>query len=138
MRVLAVDYGFSRIGIAVGETDPGIASPRLPLAASGSLRTDADHISESAKKEEAERIVVGLPIEPDGKHGRMARVCTQLVKHLTDLGWTVAVVDERLSSVSADAQLREEGLKASQRRKRIDGEAAAVIFQRYVDEQISP
>lgn len=135
MRVLAVDFGFKRIGLAMGETDHGIATARPNMTANGSLRADAEQISQLAKREMAERIVLGLPLDPDGTEGRMARICGQLAGHLEALGWTVSLIDERLSSKSAEVVLREEGLKASQRRKRVDGEAAVTIFEMFIHEQ---
>jgi len=138
MRVLAVDFGFKRIGLAVGESDPVIATPRPSLTALGSLKRDAEQIGQFAKREQVEQVVVGLPLEPDGEPGRMAKICRQLADHLTNLGLKVALVDESLSSKVAEQTLRETNLTAAGRRKRIDGEAAVVIFERYIDEQTSP
>lgn len=127
MRVLAVDLGRLRIGIAVGETEFRIATPRPHLAATGTLKKDAEAISVLAKGEEVERIVVGQPLNEEDE--RMARVCGQLADLIRELGWDVDLVDESFSSVQADANMAD--LKGSQRRKRRDGEAAAIILDRY-------
>ena len=127
MRLLGVDFGFKRIGLAIAETEAAIITPRPPLTASGTLKADAKVLSEYAKREEAVAIVIGLPLEEDGVEGKMARICRTLAGHLTELGHRVEVVDESMSSVEADAGLREFGLKASQRRKLRDGEAARLI-----------
>lgn len=132
MRLLGVDFGFSRIGIAVGESEPRVVSPRPSFAAAGALKRDAVAIGELAKREEAQAIILGLPLK-DGEEERMARICRMLAGHLEDLGFTVHLVDETLSSVEAENVLFEAGLKASQRRKARDGEAACRIIERYLD-----
>ncbi|HEY0868309.1 MAG TPA: Holliday junction resolvase RuvX [Fimbriimonas sp.] len=136
MRVLGIDFGFKRIGVAVGETGAGVASARPPLEAAGALKRDAERISLLARREEADAIVVGLPLEK-GVEGRMARICRTLGEHLASLGERVEFVDESLSSVEAEATLRGDDLKASQRRKLRDGEAARLILERYMHEEAS-
>lgn len=136
MRVLGVDFGFARIGLAVGESEHGITSMRPPIAASGKLADDAAKIAALAKREEAEVVVVGLPYEEDGTAGRMVRVCLQLADRLQEQGCTVATVDESGSTHAAEANLRQQSeLKASQRRKMRDAEAARIILERFFDEQ---
>lgn len=130
MRVLGVDWGSKRIGIAVGDAESGVFSPRPALTASGALKRDAEGISTKAAEEEAEAIVVGLPIATEGEE-RMERICRHLASHLQDLGLKVFTVDEALTSVTAHRDLRDAGLKASQRRRHIDGEAAVRILERW-------
>jgi len=132
MRVLGVDFGFARIGLATGDSDMGVFSPRPALKASGALKKDAEAILVKARQEEAEAVVVGLPLDEQGG-GRMARICGQLAEHLRSLGTTVYEVDEAMTSVSAHASMMEAGLKASERRKRVDGEAAVRILERWAD-----
>lgn len=136
MRLLGIDFGFKRIGVAVGETDFGIASARPPLVASGSLKRDAETIHQLAIKEQADMVVIGLPLEFE-EEGRMSRVCRTLGGHLADKGVRVEFVDETLSSVEAEAALREDDLKASQRRKLRDGEAARLILERFMHAKAS-
>jgi putative Holliday junction resolvase len=136
LRLLGVDLGRKRIGLAVGETELAIATPRQTLAASGKLDTDADALTQYAKREEADAVVIGVPImadAPDG--GRMQRVCRELGAKLTARGLNVAYVDESLTSIEAQAALRETGLTAAQRKPRIDGESAARILERYMAER---
>jgi len=135
MRLLGIDFGFKRIGVAVGETEVGIVTPRAPMAASGTLKKDADAITLLARREEVDAVVLGLPVEESGEEGRMARICRTLAGHIIGNGIQVHLVDESMTSVQADGTLREEGLKASQRRKLRDGEAAALILERYLDDQ---
>lgn len=133
MRVLGIDFGFKRIGIAIAETGFGVITPRPPIAATGVLSRDADNLDALAKREQADRLVLGLPIEEDGNLGKMARVCQTVADHLKTKGHTVDFVDERYSSVEAERELRETDLKASQRRKLRDGEAARILLERYLE-----
>ena len=138
MRLLAVDFGFSQIGVAVGESEPQAFSTRRPLAASGTLKKDAAAIDALARSEEANVILVGLPVEPTGGEGRMARICRQLAGHLQDLAWQVELVDESLSSVEAETSMRDQGVRAARRKGLVHGESAIVILERYLHAQPPP
>lgn len=133
MRLLGIDFGFKRIGVAVAETEVGIVTPRAAMTASGTLKRDADAIALLARREEVDAVVLGLPVEESGEEGRMARICRTLADHIIGNGIQVHLVDESMTSVQADGTLRQDGLKASQRRKLRDGEAAALILERYLD-----
>jgi putative Holliday junction resolvase len=137
LRILGIDFGFKRIGVAIGQTEAEVITPRPPLQASGALMTDAAAISKLARAEEVDSIVLGLPIEESGEEGRMARICRTLASHLTDLGETVHLVNEIYSSLEAENTLAQAGVKASQRKGRRDSEAAAVILERFFDGQES-
>lgn len=126
-----MDWGGTRIGIAVGESEFGVITPRPALRASGALQRDAQAISQLAKKEEAEQIVVGVPFHET--EPKMARVCLQLAQHLRQIGWKVEEQDEAMTSLESETELRTQGLKASERRKHIDGEAASRILTRYFE-----
>lgn len=130
MRALGVDFGFARIGLAVGESTLGVFSPRPVLKASGALKRDAEAIAAKAKAEEAEAVVLGLPLDDEGG-GRMAKICEQLADHLRALGCRVHLVDESLTTVGVHDELREAGVKASLRRKVVDSEAAVRILERW-------
>ncbi len=131
MRLLAVDLGKKRIGIAVGESHPEVISPRPALAATGVLKQDAQSVDKIARREEVNVIVVGLPLE-DGEEGRMAIVCRKFGELLVEHGWLVQYEDESLSSVQAIANMADLDMKASLRKKRRDGEAAAIILERFL------
>lgn len=133
MRLLGVDFGFKRIGLAVAETDVRIASPRPGMAASGTLRKDAETICRFAKSEEAQEVVLGYPLGDEGEAGRMARIARTLAGHLEQLGCRVHLVDESLTSVQAESTMAEAGMKASDRRKRRDSEAACLILERFME-----
>ncbi len=129
-----MDFGSKRIGLAVGESGFGVASPKPSLAASGALAADARAIAAEAERHGAEAIVVGLPLAEDGSDTKMARVCRQLAERLRELGWSVHLADERMTSVEAESTMRGAGLKGAETRKRKDGEAAARILDRFFAE----
>jgi len=132
VRLLGIDFGFARIGAAVTDDAVGLPTPLPALNASGKLKVDAVAIATLAKRQEAEKIVLGLPLE-DGEEGKMARVMRQLGGHLQTAGLVVDFVDETLTSVEAEGVLLGTGMKASERRKHRDGEAACRILERYLD-----
>ncbi len=131
MRLLGIDFGFARIGAAVTDDAVGLPSALPALDASGKLKVDAQAIALLAKRQETPKVVLGLPLE-DGAEGKMARIMRQLGGHLESAGLVVDYVDETLTSVEAEASLRETDMKASQRRKARDGEAACRILERYL------
>ena len=135
MRLLGIDLGRRRIGIAVGETLLAVATPRPPLSASGKLDSDADAIVRLARQEQVDAVVVGVPeLEDAGDCGRMQRACRELGGRLAERGVRVEFVDEAMTSVEAEAALRATGLTAAKRRVRRDGEAAARILERFMSE----
>jgi putative holliday junction resolvase len=134
VRILGVDFGLKRIGLAIAESEFKVVTPRAPMAASGTLKRDAEAITAFARKEGADLVVVGLPVEEDGAVGKMARICQSIADHIKSAGLNVDTIDERYSSVEAESLLREEkDLRASQRRKLRDGEAAGILLERYLE-----
>ena len=135
MRVLAIDFGFKRIGVALGESEFDIATPRPSIAASGALKKDAAALHTLARAEEADAVVLGLPVEEDGQEGKMARICRMLAEHLVTEGETVHLVNEVYSSLEAENALAEAKVRITRRKQLRDGEAACVIVQRFFDGQ---
>lgn len=133
MRILGIDFGFKRIGLAIGESEFGVTSAKPAIDATGTLKRDAENLAAIAKREQVDLVVLGLPVEEDGNHGKMARVCQTVAEHLRGYGLRVELIDERYSSVEAEATLRQEDLRASQRRKLRDGEAARILLERYLE-----
>lgn len=127
MRVLGVDFGSKRIGLAVGESEFGIVTPRNPLTPTGTLAKDARAIAEFAKGEVADCVVVGVPYNEQDQ--RMERICLRLAEEIGTFGISVVTVDESMTSVGAESVMSE--LKVSQVRRRKDGEAACRIVERF-------
>ena len=126
MRVLGVDFGGKRIGIAVGETEHNVASPRPQIEATGTLRLDAVNIAALAKKEEAEKVVLGTPVVGT-EETKMSRICRMLGAEIEKLGFSVDYVDESLTSVQAETRQ----WTAATIKKHLDSEAACQILERY-------
>lgn len=130
MRALGIDFGGKRIGIAVGESEHGVTSPRPTLDATGTLRLDAANILQLMKKDEATLAVIGLPLV-EGEESKMSRICRMLGAEIEKLGAKVDYVDESLTSSSAETNLKEHDWTAATRKKHLDGEAACQILERY-------
>jgi putative Holliday junction resolvase len=135
MRILAIDYGSTRIGLALSDPTGTLARPLPFLPAKGDAKL-AREIAEMAKKQEAELILLGLPRNMDGSSGEAAirvQAFAAALRQATAI--RVQLIDERLSTVQASRQLQEAGKNTRQQRGQIDSEAAAVLLQGYLDTQ---
>jgi putative Holliday junction resolvase len=132
VRVLGVDFGSKRIGIAVGETEHRIPSPRPAIASTKGLTGNAQALKTIVEKEMAAGIALGIPRNEED--GSMANVCKKLAEELRNQGITVIEVDESLTSVDAEERLRQLGWTAAQRDRYKDSEAACLILERYFEE----
>ncbi len=134
MRALGVDPGSKRIGLAVSDLSGTIASPLTVLKRSRSRRHDLDEIARIAREEEAEIIVMGLPLNMDGTEGPAAKAAIAEARQLaTVVDVPVEMHDERLTTVTAERSMIDAGLDAVQRRQRVDKVAAAVMLQSWLD-----
>jgi putative pre-16S rRNA nuclease len=134
-RVLGVDLGSRRIGLACSDATGTIATPLRVLERSGDRARDHRAIVEVARDEEAERIVVGWPLSMSGDEGPAARAARAEADALQELAGDVAVVlhDERLTTVTAERSLLESGMRRDARTKVRDAVAAAVMLQSYLE-----
>lgn len=134
IRALGIDPGTKRIGIAVSDLSGTIASPLVVFQRSKSRRHDIAELARIARDEEAEVIVVGLPINLDGSPSASSRAATKLAEQLaTVVDVPVEMHDERLTTVTAERSMIDAGLDAVQRRQRVDKVAAAVMLQSWLD-----
>ena len=134
VRALGIDPGSKRIGIAVSDRSGTIASPLTVLQRSRSRQHDLQQIAALVRDEEAEVVVVGLPLNMDGSHGRAAQLAIDEARRLaTVVGVPVEMHDERRTTVSADRSMLEAGLDAPARRQRVDKVAAAIMLQSWLD-----
>ncbi len=132
MRILAVDPGSRRVGLAISDPTGTIASP-LTVVQAGPQDSLANRLAGLAREQEAERIVVGLPRNMDGTRGPAAASAERLAASLrAATGLPVETFDERLTSVAAERSLLETGMKRDQRRKNVDQVAAALLLQAYL------
>jgi putative Holliday junction resolvase len=129
-RVLAVDPGEKRTGLAISAGPIAVALPTLQMKGDG---RDPDRVAKVARDQEAGRIIVGLPLNMDGTEGpraRAARDFGESIRQATDL--PVEFWDERLSTAEGEARLREAGLDRRELSKRSDAAAAIVILETYM------
>jgi putative Holliday junction resolvase len=138
VRVLGLDLGSKRIGVAVSDSSETIASPVTVIQRSRRLSDDHANIRRIADDEEAELIVVGLPITMAGEIGPAARSVTEESEAIgVATGRPIELFDERMTTVTADRVLKEASLSATARRQFVDKVAAAVMLQTWLDRRRS-
>jgi putative Holliday junction resolvase len=131
--VCALDLGKARVGVAVVDDLGLYAHPRPPLDGRN-RRALLQAIAKLAREERIERFLVGLPLDMTGEHGPAARRATVFAQEVANAtGCEVELVDERLSTVEAEAHLRARGLSRREARPHVDGTAAAVFLQSWLD-----
>lgn len=136
-RVLAVDLGSVRVGIAVSDASATLAVPLTTVHRSGDRDSEHRAIARLVTEEEVGLVLVGLPRNMDGSLGPAAQAAEAEAAELAAVvGVPVELVDERLTTVGADRLLRGEGRRrrgAPARRKVVDQTAAAVLLQGWLD-----
>jgi putative Holliday junction resolvase len=138
MRVMALDVGHKRVGVALSDPGQVLASSLQVIERKGQQR-DLSTVVQLVREHEVGKIIVGYPRSLDGTAGQQAEVVERyaavLEKKLKDSSLDVPVIfwDERLSTVVADRLMAEAGRRGRERRERIDAVAAAVILQDYLD-----
>lgn len=132
-RLLALDVGDRRIGVAVSDPTGLLATPLEVYARRGGTE-DVQHIASLAEDYEAQGIVVGLPMNMNGSEGPQAAKTREFAGALAGSGYSVMLWDERLSTVEAERRMAESGRRKKRRTPlRSDAEAAAVILETYLD-----
>jgi putative pre-16S rRNA nuclease len=133
-RALGLDLGSKRIGVAVGDRSGTIASPLVVLQRSGSIRRDHEAVAKLVIEEEADVVVVGLPLNMNGSLGPAAKAANAEAAALaTVVGVPVVTFDERRTTVTADQAMIEAHMRAQARRRIVDKIAAAVMLQNWLD-----
>lgn len=133
MRVLGLDIGSVRVGVAVSDPSGRIASPLTVLDARA-LAGDATPLVRLAEDYESECLVVGLPLTLSGDEGpQAAEVRTAAVRLATAAGLPVEFADERLSSEEARRMMSASGMSEKEQRGSVDKVAAAIILQGWLD-----
>lgn len=135
--VLAFDFGLRRIGVAVGtRLGSGALASARPLATISAAANDARFAAISALIEEWQpaRLLVGRPLNDDGTAHDMTARCERFSQQLRGrYRLPVETVDERYTSLEAEASLRRRGLDWRRRKERLDAEAALIILQSWSD-----
>lgn len=136
-RILALDVGSRRIGLAV--SDPlGITAQGLETLQRKNKRTDFEHLEKIVRDYEIQEMVVGLPLRMSGAEGiqseKMSAFADELRKRF---GLPVHLWDERLTSAEANRVLREAELSIEKRKRAVDRMAAVLILQNYLESRAS-
>lgn len=132
-RVMALDVGGRRIGVALSDPTRTLASPLTTLRAEPRARALAE-LAKLAHDYEVAEVVVGLPLTLSGEIGPQAKLVQEFADALgQQLGLPMRLFDERLTSVAAERMMLDLGMKPEQRKARIDEVAASIILQDFLD-----
>ena len=134
-RVLAIDFGLRRIGLAVSDA-LGITAQGLPTLQRTAIRKDIEHIRSVAEEYSVQKVIIGNPVSHAGKATAMSRHAEDFAKKLQGrLECPVELWDERLTSVEANRMLKSAGLSINKRQQAVDRVAAVLLLQNYLDYQ---
>ena len=133
-RILALDIGDVRIGVAVSDITRTIATPVEVIKRVG-FGPDVKRISALCQQYETTEILSGLPLNMDGTEGFQAQKVKLLCQQLEKAGFTVYYQDERLTTVTAEEALLEDNMHRAERKQNVDKVAAAIILQQWLDTQ---
>jgi putative Holliday junction resolvase len=137
-RLLVVDYGTVRVGLAISDVDRIIASP---IATRGRAGADADaaYFRHLVAEERVAGLVVGLPVHLNGREGVKAKEARQFGAWLAETtGLPIVFADERFTTVDAESALWNAGLTHRKRKERRDRVAAQIMLQAYLDAKCPP
>jgi putative Holliday junction resolvase len=136
-RALGVDLGARRIGLALSDPSRTVATPHEVLRRSGDPAADRRAIVDTARRQDANVIVVGLPLSLSGRSGPAARAALEEVEALRAVAGDIEITvhDERLTTVTAERALTEAGMRREARRRVVDKVAAAVMLQSWLERE---
>lgn len=136
-RFAAIDYGLARIGLAVSDERKIIASSIGIVPAEKTAVLTVKKIAKELSKYDLEAIVVGLPLHMNGKMGFLADEVMHFISLLKqEVSCEVLTWDERLSTAQAERMLRDANMSRKKRSKVIDGVAATLLLQSYLDSKM--
>jgi putative Holliday junction resolvase len=135
--ILALDHGSRRIGVAIGDTETGMAFARPAIQRRNEER-DLDVIGELCRGERASLVILGLPLNMDGSEGPQAAAARSFGAGLVRIGLEVVYVDERLTSWEAGERLEQAGRRVRRGSGELDSTAARLILQQYLDARRQP
>jgi len=131
-RIIGLDHGAKRIGVAVGDTETGMAFAREAIKRRN-LSDDLATVGGLCSREGAGLVVVGLPLNMDGSEGDQAAAARAFGAAVERIGLEVAYEDERLTSWEAGRRLAEAGRRPRRGSGELDSTAARLILQQYLD-----
>ena len=136
-KALGIDFGLKRIGLSLSDDTQTIAFP-FKYILNESLKKTVSELKEILDKENIGLVVIGMPIGLKGKQTEMSVKIGEFIQELKEKAGeriTVAVYDERFSSVQAQKSLIEQNIKRKKRKEKIDSVASTFILQSYLDRQ---
>lgn len=133
-RIMGIDYGVHRIGVALSDLLGCTAQP-FEVVERVSIKKDIERLREIARSKEVELVVMGLPLNMDGTPGMLTDEVNGFAARIGEaLKVPVELYDERLTTLQAERMLIEEGDVSREKRKQVrDKVAAALILQAYLD-----
>jgi len=133
-RILAVDWGEVRIGLALSDETQTLASPLETLTRRAGKRFPMPRFNELVAQHAPVAVVVGLPLTPEGDEGRSAAAARELAGQIADrTALPIEMWDERMSTARALGAIREQGGSTRGRREDVDALAASVLLQHFLD-----
>lgn len=132
MRILGIDYGERRIGLAISDA-LGLIANGLPTLPHRSEEQVMGVLRQTITERGVEEIVVGLPRNMNGSLGSQATVVMRFAESLRSLGLPVHLSDERLTTERATRVMRDAGLSRERQRRNVDRMAAQFILQKFLD-----
>lgn len=138
MRVLAIDHGTKRMGLALSDETGTIAQPFTTLDAEP-FNQFLDQLKEILLRKQVELVLVGMPRNMDGSYGPAALKVQEFIAVLKEaLGVPIQPWDERLTSSQANRFLIQADVRRSERRGKVDKTAAAILLQSFLDSRVQP
>ena len=131
-RLLAIDYGDRRVGLALTDPLKMIASPYRTIINKNNTIL-IEEIERIIAAEDVELTIVGLPLGMAGQKTEQTKKVEEFVDKLTDRGIIIKYEDERWSSVAAKRSMKEQNIKSGYNKDLVDQTAAAIFLQQYLD-----
>ena len=133
MRILALDHGTKRIGVAVSDELKMLAQP-LEFIPAEPFAGFLERLKEILRDKEVDQIIVGMPRNMDGSYGEATLKVDAFVAALRNaVTVPIRTLDERLTSVQANRMLIQGGMRRDKRKQKVDQTAAAILLQSYLD-----
>ncbi len=132
-RLLGIDYGTVRIGLALSDPTGTLASP-LPFLPNQSPQQVTQALSELIQTHQITALIIGLPRNMDGTYGPSAQKVRDFISQIQkNILLPITPIDERLTTAQASKQLAGIGLSQKELRKKVDSSSACLILQQYLD-----
>ena len=131
-QILGIDYGETRIGLAISDQTKSIAFP-FGVIRNENLDFILEFLQKLCTEKEIESLVIGLPLALSGKDTLQTTKVRQFSRNIKMLGLPVFLQDERLSSLSAKKSLIKQKIKSGYNKEKIDERAAAIFLQQFLD-----